>query len=183
LHSEKELLSLLVRDPDVGLEKIMDRYMALSYAIVKGALSGILKNQDIEECVSDVFYEVYRSRHQIDLKKGTLKAYIAVISKRRAIDLLRKHKSAETLPYGEPENDVPSEYNLEDEKIKNEASELLVKSIIELGEPDTQIIIRKFYFNQTSKEIGKALGIKENTINKRVARALEKLKNALGGII
>jgi RNA polymerase sigma-70 factor (ECF subfamily) len=84
---EKELCSLLIQNPEKGLEKIMDQYMAFVYTIVYGKLSSICNKQDIEECVSDIFYEIYRARNIIDLEKGSLKSYLAVLSKRTAIDV------------------------------------------------------------------------------------------------
>jgi RNA polymerase sigma-70 factor, ECF subfamily len=52
-----------------------------------------------------------------------------------------------------------------------------------MGEPDHEIFIRKFYLGQSSKEIAKATGIKENTIDKKVSRGLVRLRETLGGIL
>ena len=181
MPSDKELLSLLLQTPEQGLEIIMDRYMAFVYTIVYGKLSDICKKQDIEECVSDVFFEIYRTRSLIDLEKGSLKAYLAVVAKRRAIDVFRKHKgSAEEISLDEFDHDW---FASKDSVTDNETSDILVDEIKALGEPDSQILIRKYYFGQSAKAIARALGLKENTVNKRASRALAKLKEALGGAL
>lgn len=48
----------------------------------------------------DVFYQVYNQREGIDLQKGSIKAFIAIISKRKAIDLYRslKNKNSKLVP-------------------------------------------------------------------------------------
>ncbi|MCL2023027.1 MAG: sigma-70 family RNA polymerase sigma factor [Oscillospiraceae bacterium] len=181
---EKEIYSLLIQNPERGLEKIMDEYMAFVYTIVNGKLSCTSNKQDVEECVSDIFYEVYRTRNLIDLEKGSLKSYLAVLSKRRSIDVFRKLRNNAHVSLDKFEHDwIASDIDIEKGVVDRETNDLLIQEIKALGEPDSQIIIRKYYFGQTSKIISKALGIKENTVNKKVSRALVKLKQALGGAL
>ncbi len=182
---DKDLYLLLIENPEKGLEKIMDKYMGFVYTIAYGKLSTVCDRQDIEECVSDIFYEVYRTRNFIDPKKGSLKAYLAVLSKRTAIDVFRKMRGkAENMPLEELENErMVSDTDIEKSVIDSEKSDILIEGIKALGEPDSQIMIRRYYFGQSSKAISKALGIKENTINKKVSRALVKLKHSLGGVL
>ena len=181
MPDEKELLSRLLQTPEQGLEVIMDHYMAFVYTIVHGKLSGVCKKQDMEECVSDIFFEVFRTRSLIDLEKGSLKAYLAVLAKCRAIDVFRRHKgNAGDVSLDEFDHDwIASKDSVTD----SEMGDILVGEIKALGEPDSQIIIRKYYFGQHAKAIARALGLKENTVNKRASRALAKLKDALGGAL
>lgn len=180
---DQKLYSLLTTNPGKGLAKVMDRYLAYVYTIVAGRLSGVCPGEDIEECVSDVFYEFYRTRAQIDLGKGSLKAYLAVLSKRRAIDAYRRlRRTADKLSLDESAYYLEAAgASVEQQVVNKESADRIVQGIKGLGEPDSQIIIRKFYFGQTSKVIAQALGLKENTVNKKVSRGLEKLKSILGG--
>jgi len=54
---DSKLLELLLKDPDKGIDAIMKNYMALVYKVVEGQLSF---REDIEECVSSIFYELYK---------------------------------------------------------------------------------------------------------------------------
>ena len=58
----------------------------------------------------------------------------------------------------------------------------LIETIKKLGEPDSEIFIRKYYLGESTKEISKVLKIKGNTIDKRVSRGLGKLKKLLGEV-
>ena len=180
---EREMCSLLLWQPEKGLEQIMNRYTAFVYTIVHGKLSGICKSQDIEECVSDIFYELYRTRNTIDFEKGSLKAYLAVLSKRKAIDVYRKKRGrSETVSIDEFDHDwIASGADVEGTVIVGETNDILINEINALGEPDSQIMIRKYYFGQSTKIIASALGIKANTIDQKASRALVKLRHALGG--
>jgi RNA polymerase sigma-70 factor (ECF subfamily) len=155
--------------------------MAFVYAVVNGKLS-TFSRQDVEECVSDIFYEIYRTRDRIDLERGSLKSYIAVVANRRAINTFKKlcgkniHISLEDYEHEWLSDDSDMESNL----IKSETRETLLKEIEALGEPDNQIMIRKYYWGYTSKTISEELGMKEVTVKKRAERALIKLRKALG---
>jgi RNA polymerase sigma-70 factor (ECF subfamily) len=59
----------------------------------------------------------------------------------------------------------------------------IINEIKFLGEPDSEIFIRKYYFRQSTKYISKIMGIKENTIDKKVSRGLIKLKQTLGVVL
>ena len=51
LHEEKDLLQILRRDPQMGLEEILSRYGGVLHGIVRRILPD---ERDVEECLSDV---------------------------------------------------------------------------------------------------------------------------------
>ena len=62
---EKRLRS----DPEAALSDLLSAYTGLIYAVVKGVLSAAPR-EEIEECVSDVFLDVYRRRETLDFPRG-----------------------------------------------------------------------------------------------------------------
>ena len=182
--SDIELLKLLHSRPETGLKIMMDNYMALIYTIVFNKLSGIYSKEDIEECVSDVFFEAFHYRNRIDLEKGSIKAFLAIIAKRKAIDMYRKNKNNSHIPIDDISQDLYSIVDdVADSILLKESNSVLINAIKSLGEPDSEIIIRKFYLYQSSKDISKDIGLKVNTIDKKVSRCMQKLKKVLGGIL
>jgi RNA polymerase sigma-70 factor, ECF subfamily len=179
---DDKLLALLLKDPDKGIEFVMRNYMALVYKIVEGKLS---YREDIEECVSNIFYEVYKNRDRIDLLKGSLQGYIGTLAKRKAIDYYRSNTKdmgkVVSLEYYQGEA-IDIDTNNKDKYIDKETRSQIIESINKLGEPDREIFIRKYYLGESTKEIAKELNIKENTIDKKVSRGLEKLKKLLGEV-
>ncbi len=173
---DENLLQLLRYQPEKGLKMLMDSYLGLVYNIVRNKLYSTCSIEDIEECVSSVFFEIYESRNNIDLSKGSLKSFLAVIAKRRAIDLYRnKENFIGKIVYFDgydPENSLP----INQYEIDKETKSVLLESIKALGEPDREIFIRKYYLGQSTKTIAKSLGFKENTVDKKVSRGLAKLK-------
>ena len=55
--TDQELLDLLQKDASAGMKLLIDIYSGLIYYIVEKRL--IDRQQDIEECVSDIFMEFY----------------------------------------------------------------------------------------------------------------------------
>lgn len=181
---EVKILELLKQKPEKGLEKLMNTYAGLVYTIVYNKLSLSCTKEDIEECVSAVFYEVYENRNKIDLTKGSIKAFLAVIAKRRAIDLFRNKEKTlgKVVSLEAYTGDSAAESKLSNSNeatIDRETKALIIQSINSLGEPDNEIFIRKYYFGQSTKIIAKLLGLKENTIDKKVSRGLIKLRGIL----
>lgn len=178
---DESLLNELRSDPENGLLSLMNTYMGLVYTIVKNKLGLVCSKEDIEECVSTVFYEFYKQRDTIDLSKGSVKSFLAVIAKRRAIDLYRSYSNECFKP------DSINENSCEDVRaqsaVDTETKHVLIQGIKDLGKPDSEIFIRKYYLGQSTKMIAKVLGIKANTIDKKISRGLVKLKEALGGVL
>lgn len=185
MATDDEILKLLQRRNDKGLELMMNTYMGFVYAIVNNKIAAVCTREDVEECVSDVFYELYKNSEKVDLQKGPLKAFLAIVAKRKAIDVFRKYQrqnskvvSIETISEIQP-IDIDSD----NEKIfsSKETRSKIIEEIKALGEPDSEILIRKYFFEQQSKEISEVMGIKVNTIDKKVSRALVKLKKIWEG--
>lgn len=176
--SDREILNLLETNPDRGLKKLSQAYGGLVYVIVRGKLSALLSEQDVEECVCDVLFEAYEKRGNIRLTGGTLKGYLAITAKSRATDRFRKAtRGVQTFSLDdgtapEPETGEDMQCSAELTEVQN----VLLQAIESLGHPDNEILIRKYYFTQRSREIAKALGMKENTVDQRARRGLERLR-------
>ncbi|MCH5268313.1 MAG: sigma-70 family RNA polymerase sigma factor [Lachnospiraceae bacterium] len=181
---EEDLVEALQNAPQEGIRYLTEMYGGLVYAITWRRLQGRLPREDIEECVSDIFFELYRCRERIDLERGTLKAFLLTIAERQAIkyyerrtDKFDKVSLQEQMEMG---LEVAGETDVEQETIQQEESARLYAAIQSLGEPTGSIVIQKYYYGMTAKEIGQNLGLSKNAVEKRLKRGLIKLKSLLG---
>ena len=176
MTTDKDLLLLLQNNPERGLDKLINIYSGLIYTIVYSKLANS-STQDIEECVSDIIFELYKNRNYIDLQKGSIKAYISVIAKRKAIDNFRKRDSkVQNISIDdEKQSDLPANTNIEAEIINTEARNIIIQEINALGKPDSEIFIRKYYLGQSTKSIAKSLHLSENTVDKRRINSFHKM--------
>lgn len=184
---DEKILRVMKKDPSAGMEMLIDTYSGLISYIIRGRVSGNCSEEDIEECVSDVFVEFYKQVDRIDLEKGSIKAYLATIARRRAID---RFKVAITEQSHRTELDE-SDYNAipdcapgpEKIAMSGEQSAFIRKAIAKLGEPDTEIIFRRYFLEQPVNEIAEAVGMKRPAVSKRIERALERLKVVMEGYV
>ncbi len=174
---DEQILKLLTEDAQKGLNALMKQYMGLVYCIVKGRLSEAGTREDIEECVSDTFAQFYENRAKIDLSKGTCKSYLAVLARRLSIDRYHEiiRKTGKNDPLEDRENDTASlaDYS----SVENR--QVLLEAIQSLGEPDSKIILMKYYFGHSTKYIASCFHLKENTVDKKAQRGLAKLRECL----
>ncbi len=179
--TEEALLEALRERPKEGIRMLTETYGGLVYALTWRRLQGRLSKEDIEECVSDIFFEMYQCRDRIDLSKGSVKSFLLIIAERRAIKYYdRKVKPYNTVALDSEEGmEIPAETDIEKEVEQKEESRRLMRAIQALGEPGSTIMIQKYYYGMTAREIGQGLGMSKNAVEKRIKRCLGKLRGIL----
>ena len=179
------LLKLLRRDPDAGMQKLMDMYSGLLYAVAKSKLADrACLSTDVEDVVADTFSEFYLELDKYDPELSSIRSYLCIIARNNAVDLLRKNCEAMNSVRVDDEEEVlqiADDYLIETDLIDEELRRETAAAIKSLGEPDTEIIFRKFYLAQSSKAISEKLGLSVANVDTRTHRAITKLRMILGG--
>lgn len=182
--NDTALIKLIRRSPEKGLSVLMDEYMGLVHSVIRGRLRGAELRQDAEEAAADTFIEFYRGIDSFDPKKGSIKAYLCTIARRRAAGAYRKKLSEGVRLSLDDETaaDTFAEYaSFDDELLRGERKHALFEAINALGAPDREIIIRKYYLGEPSRAIAERLGMSVSAVDTRTHRALKKLRTELGG--
>lgn len=182
---DEKLLQLLQQDPDAGMECLMDRYAGLLYAVVRDKLSACgCVSSDIEDCVADVFSEFYIGMDRYDPALSSIKSYLCVMARNHAKDILRKrarqnrHLCQED---AQAVSEIADAYCVESDLMERELRKEVLDAIKNLGEPDASILIGKYYFGISSKELARSLRLSVGNVDTRAHRALQKLKKQFGG--
>ena len=177
--TDKEYRELSEKSEKLAQNKLYEEYINYVYKIVYNKLRSCASNEDIEECVSDVFAEIFRNPDILSGQVSNLKSYIGTIAKRRAIDTYRRlsvHQGKMLSIDDENITEAASGENIEESAEIRERNSILLCKIKELGEPDSTIIIEQFYYNMKVSEIAKAISMTAASVQKRSIRAREKLK-------
>lgn len=181
---DSKLLQLLHKDSSAGMEKLMDQYAGLVYAVVKSKLSeSFCVSTDIEDCVADIFCEFYANIEKYDLSISSIKSYLCVLARYKATDVLRKRgrQCCVSLDDADSLLQIADEFTVEGDFLEDELRREVLNAIKLFGEPDSSIIIRKYYFGESSKEIADALKMTVSNVDTRTCRALNKLRKMFGG--
>ncbi len=174
---------LLNTNPEKGMELVVRTYSGYVYAICRARLTGVYPPQEIEECAAEVFAEVYRCRERLDEQKGSLKAFICTVARNRASNAYRAAIRRQPCVSLDDARLPETTDDAEDSLLAAETTDELISAIRSLGQPDSEIFIRKYYFGQSTREIAKALELKENTVDKRVSRGCAKLRSLMKGVL
>lgn len=177
---DEKIIRMLKKNPSAGMDCLIETYGSLADYIIRHKIASVCSEEDVEECVADVFVDFYKQLDKVNLAKGSIKTYISTIARRRAVDYFHavvknaKHLQeldeviCNTIPDNAP---GPESYVM-----MKESDSFLLKEVEKLGDPDSEILFRRYYLDQSLNEIAEAIGMKRSAVSKRISRALEKLR-------
>lgn len=175
---DAELLDLLRDSPEKGLKALMSQYGGLVYAVVRRNLPrSAFGDADAEACTADAFGDFYLELDKYDPSKGSLRAWLCVIARHNAVDLTRRN--TQHLPLDEEMSANPDGTSLESDFEGRELRRAVLEEVKNLGDPDREILLRKFYLGEPSKVIAARLGMTVSNVDTRTSRAIEKLRKNL----
>ncbi len=175
MNEEVMIRKLKEHDSD-ALDAAIQKYTRLVSAIICNIAGSQLTAEDVEELTEDTFIAMWYNTDK--LQEGKLKAYICQIAKNKTKNRLRdmnKHSKVVSIETIVTEDD----FLLSDDVEEKYASMTLLEAIDEIGEPDREIIIRRYYYYQNSKQIGEIMQMNSQTVRTKIARAKDKLKKIL----
>lgn len=173
---------LISSSPQQAFEQLVDEFGGYVYTIAISKLGGCAGKEDIEDCVSDIFVEVYSSLNKFSAAQGSLKTFIGSIAKRRSIDAFRRLTRRNKVSVSADDDDTelpPSEDDTAAEAENDILSKRLWQEVRALGEPDCSIIICQYFYRMDSGDIAKKLDMTAAAVRKRSQRARKKLKDIL----
>ena len=170
--TDTEMIGLLKSSPQRGLAAVVERYGAYVYKIAYTKLGDVCSEEDIEETVSDIFLRFFRSAESAGFEMRSVRGYLSVVAQRHCIDVFRRRRTQpETVSFEEIEDTIADSGTEQDTE--------LYEALQALGEPDTTIFIRKYYFGQKTADIAREMNIRPNTVDKHLSRGLVRLRKIL----
>lgn len=178
---DQELLDILRRSPEKGMEILMKQYAGLLYALARSRLPGnVFCSADVEGCVADAFSEFYLDLDKYAPEKGSIRGWLCVIVKHNALDLVRRrYRDAQALPLNEELEAANAGALLESGLEEQELRRAALEAVRGLEEPDREIVMRKFYLGESSRQIAAGLGLTVSNVDTRTHRAIGKLRDKL----
>lgn len=145
-------------------EQIYHKYKGLMFYIA----NGILQNEhDAEDAVHQAFIKIAENMKKIgEVDCPKTKGFIVTIVENKAIDLYRKKKKQTQTELFEEVGGIQVEYSGDDE---------LVKCILKLDVRYREVILLKYHYGYSLREIARILGISESNAVKLDQRAKKKL--------
>ena len=150
--------------------QLIEKYSRLMWKIARNILNGSTDVSDIEDCISEVFYKLWKSPEALDPDKGNLKDYLARMTKNVAIDLLRK-RSRENIIELDDTSFINDDFgDVSDVIIRNERKEIVNEIMDSMNDRDRELINRRFVDNQKPAQISVEMDMPVREVENRLYR-------------
>lgn len=178
--TNSELKIQFQKSPQQCHRMIVDEYSNYVYTIVFSQLRNAAGREDIEDCVSNIFAEVFFSLSKNADSYSDLKLLVGTIAKRTAIDAYRKLIRDKNILSDEKElENIQSDQSVAETAERSQRRQKLLDIVHELGEPDCTIIIYQYFFDRSISEIAQKFSMTVSAVRKRSERARKRLRSVL----
>ena len=176
---DHDIIKLLEAKDQKAISLVEERYQKLIRYIAGTILFG--RETAIEECVNDVYMKIWMYGARYDYKKAAFKTYIIAITRITALNHLRKvqqHEEQEEFQELETMQEAYIDYkqNPEHQVIQKEEVKILEDLLKELKKKDKELVLRRFYYLQSTKQIAAAMKMSENAVDSKLSRLRKKIK-------
>ena len=146
-------------------ERIYLKYRELMFYIANKILQN---HQDAEDAVHAAFLSVAENMEKVSTPDcPKTKGYIVTITENKAIDLYRKKKRHPKALFLEETAGLEVSY---------EGSHTIAHCFARLSSRDRDILMLRYRYGYTAREIAKILNLSEANANKRIQRAKDRLE-------
>ena len=173
--SDEALVRAIANGDTQALAALYDRHAPLMLGLARRIVGG---KPEAEDIVHDVFVEAWRRAADYDENRGSVKAWLLLRTRSRAIDHRKSAGVARTVPTGDgawlaalvdPRGD--------DSEAPDRAR--LRRVLSSLNAEQQEVLLLGYFEGLSSSEISSRVGIPIGTVKSRVAAALTALRLAL----
>ncbi len=167
-ETDLDLLDRYARhDAEDAFAEIVRRHLGLVHS---AALRQVRSPQLAEEVAQSTFLKL--ARHAREFAAGTVvTAWLYQVTRREAIDVVRREARRQAREQIAPRMDA-----MEDVADWTHIGPLLDEAMHALDEADRSAVLLRYFENRSLREVGDALGTSDDAAQKRVGRALERLR-------
>jgi RNA polymerase sigma-70 factor (ECF subfamily) len=166
------MLTRIGQRDENALEAVFRRYSGPVYSV---ALRVLRDTGQAEDILQEVFLQLWRKPAAFVQNRGSLGAWLVVIARNRAIDVLRRRKPSDSV------DDVvlTSPINVADEAERNIAMQRVRAVIANLPEEQRRTLDLAYFEGLSHTEIASRTGDPLGTVKTRIRQALITLRKAL----
>jgi len=181
--SDQDLMLRIQQGDEEALGLLYDRYSG----VLKSLIMRVIHNDaEADDLLQEIFVELWKQSATFSPEKGKPLGWIVTLTRRRAIDRLRKRQAYARVeekfkdqPEQQPEAWVHN--TMEEDLELNDARQMLRKVMDELPEAQRQAIELAYFKGMSQREVAAHTGIPLGTIKTRLELGLKKISEALKG--
>ncbi len=170
--TDATLLSRMANGDRAALAALYDQYAALLLGVAVRLLRDATSAEDL---VHDVMLEVWRHAEDYTPERGTVRTWLLVRLRSRALDRLRSPVVRNTVGLDASLMEIPAEDASESGDFPR-----LRSALGALSAEQRRVLELAYFEGLSSSSIAERLGIPVGTVKSRTAAALRQLRGALG---
>ena len=176
LNDEKIAAALRSRS-ESAIAEVIARYSRRLFTVAARVLNGIGTEQDAEEITADAFVYLWEHPEKFDPQRGTLQTWLTIVARTRALDRCRElvRRSAVSLD----EIELADPLGVPETLLAGERRAALAAAVDALTEPDREILLRRYYYNQKPRAIAAALGLGTKQVENRLYQTKRRLRESV----
>lgn len=156
------------------MRQLYDRYSGIIYAV---ALRVVGDSGAAEDILQEIFIKLWRNPGAFDSSRGNLAPWLAVITRNRAVDFLRKRRPQTELT----EIAVTIDPDLAGSADRRRAVEKVRAAMNQMPPAQRQALEMAYFEGYSHSEIAEKTGEPLGTIKTRIRNGLLLLRQAVGG--
>lgn len=168
------LLGRVEQGDQAAMGLLFDRYSGIVYSV---ALRVLKDTGQAEDVMQDIFIQIWKKPGAFISGRGSLGAWLAVVARNRAIDLLRRRRPTDSV------DDVvlASPINLGAEAERNTLMEKVRIHLQQLPAEQQKSVEMAYFEGMSHSEIAEKTGDPLGTVKTRIRLALITLRKAMQG--
>lgn len=175
--SDALLAARLAAGDDRALADVFDQ---LASSVYGGALRVLGNGSAAQDVVQDVFVELWRHPDRYDPAAGSLRTYLMVLARHRAVDVMRselRRVARQERHYRLSPAHSPGSAG--DEVLAAETASVVRAAVQLLPDGQRRVVELAYFEGLTCREVASAMGIPEGTAKSRLRLAMAKLETVL----
>lgn len=172
--TESKALHLLQQGSADALKWFIGKYTPYVSTIIYNIIGSAMSSADVEEVTSDVFFTLWENADKVN--SGSVRGYLGSIARNKAKNKFRE--AGFDLPLDEDlyiSEDLP----LEEKQMELELQKAVRQKVLQMKEPDREILLRYYYYYQPVPRIAREMGMSASNIKVRLHRARNTLRSTL----
>ncbi len=176
MKDETIIAAIAAGDADM-MNHVINKFSRLLWPIAGAVLKNAGSEQDVEECVADAFIYLWEHPERFDPGRGTLKSWLCIVARSRAVDRYRQITRRSTVPLEEAA--LSDGLGMQEQLMREETRRELLAAVNALGEPGREILVRRYYYNQKPREIALALNMTVKQVDNSLYSTKRNLRQRL----
>jgi RNA polymerase sigma factor (sigma-70 family) len=170
------LMIAVVERSDTALAQLYDLTAAKLYGLARAMLGN---TSDAEEVVCDVYVQVWQTAASFDASRGSVLAWLMMICRSRALDLLRQRRARAERESVDRPDDPTDQGTPEDVLRQFQEGTAVHRALAQLTPQRRELVALAFFNGLSHQEIAERTKLPIGTVKSHLRRSLLSLREAL----